>query len=352
MLKLKERDNRLYSAMVRYTSRLFFLAISYYFLKNVDIWLSYSLAYLPWRPSQYFIKSIVASLHSDNYQSFFKYFADIYFLSCLLLVFPYFYRLGADVTISGDKYVSFMRTLISVAAGKRLHWDNYSKLGMQTILVKIFFIPFVVSWAINCMHDLRDLTLSFQWDIYMINAYLVQISLLADTAIFSTGYLTESRSLKSEIRSVEPTLLGWLVCLWCYPPFNDISFRVFDYKIIDIALKSPEWVNTIMVCVMTLLWGVYASASVALGFKASNLTNRGIVRSGPYRFVRHPAYAAKVLVWTIQGVFFSQFSLGMLMGICLIYGLRAWTEERHLSMDHDYIEYKNSVRWRFIPAVV
>ena len=34
--------------------------------------------------------------------------------------------------------------------------------------------------------------------------------------------------------------------------------------------------------------GIYSWASVALGFKASNLTNRGIVSHGPYAYVRHP----------------------------------------------------------------
>jgi protein-S-isoprenylcysteine O-methyltransferase Ste14 len=100
------------------------------------------------------------------------------------------------------------------------------------------------------------------------------------------------------------------------------------------------------------LWGIFVWASISLGFKASNLTNRGIVKTGPYCFVRHPAYAVKVLVWFIQGIFFGQFGIFIMAGFAIIYFLRAWTEERHLSMDPDYVEYMKLVKWRFIPGVI
>jgi protein-S-isoprenylcysteine O-methyltransferase Ste14 len=103
---------------------------------------------------------------------------------------------------------------------------------------------------------------------------------------------------------------------------------------------------------ITALWGIFAWASLSLGWKASNLTNRGIVRHGPYKYVRHPAYTAKLFVWYIQGIFFGQYFLGILLGFTLIYMLRAWTEERHLSLDPDYMEYRKAVKWKFIPGLI
>ena len=50
---------------------------------------------------------------------------------------------------------------------------------------------------------------------------------------------------------------------------------------------------------MLLCIGIYVWASLALGWRASNLTNRGIVTTGPYRWLRHPAYAAKNVSWWI-----------------------------------------------------
>ncbi len=175
---------------------------------------------------------------------------------------------------------------------------------------------------------------------------------MVDTVIFSLGYLIESKYLKNEIKSVEPTFLGWLVCLWCYPPFNVFSFKPLDFYIIRFSLSYPNWLHVTVLCAITFLWAIFVWASVALGFKASNLTNRGIVKSGPYRFVRHPAYTAKLLIWILQGVFFAQFGIFILLGFILIYVLRAWTEEHHLSRDPDYLAYKQSVRWWFIPGIV
>jgi protein-S-isoprenylcysteine O-methyltransferase Ste14 len=110
---------------------------------------------------------------------------------------------------------------------------------------------------------------------------------------------------------------------------------------------------------------IFSWASVTLGFKASNLTNRGIVGHGPYSVVRHPAYAAKNLAWwigAIPAVYFAFLTGGASRGIPAvlftlgwtgIYVLRAITEERHLLMiDNGYAQYMARVRWRFIPGVI
>jgi protein-S-isoprenylcysteine O-methyltransferase Ste14 len=109
---------------------------------------------------------------------------------------------------------------------------------------------------------------------------------------------------------------------------------------------------------------IFAWSSVSLGFKASNLTNRGIVTHGPYRFVRHPAYAAKNLAWwlgalpTLGLLLFAgnwkglAYSLVALLGWSTIYVLRALTEERHLRLlDNGYSQYAQQVCWRFVPGI-
>ncbi|GAC1410869.1 MAG: hypothetical protein NVSMB69_13070 [Novosphingobium sp.] len=80
--------------------------------------------------------------------------------------------------------------------------------------------------------------------------------------------------------------------------------------------------------------------------------NRGIKRSGPYRYVRHPMYA---------GYFINNVGLLLLMlsfANAAVYAI-AWTaqvmrvlaEERLLSQDPDYRAYMDDVRWRVIPGV-
>jgi hypothetical protein len=105
--------------------------------------------------------------------------------------------------------------------------------------------------------------------------------LLVDIAMFEFGYLAESRWLGSEIRSVDPHWLGWLVCIWCYPPFNSFSFLPFDVALFPIKVETSDTVRLFFNGIEVVLWSVFACASLALGFKASNLTARGIVQRGP-----------------------------------------------------------------------
>lgn len=351
----KLTETRFITALGKYASRIFFMTLFYYLLKNFDAWLEQSLTYISWEYYVWFAEAWISNLQGPNYQYFFDWFVDAYLLVCLLLVFPYFYFFDADKPLIQDKYIAAFKTLLSILSvlkTRHFYWNSLSKLGFLTMGVKLFFLPYLISWVINNTIHQTNLTNEFSWDLYTINAYLVALFIYIDTVIFATGYLIESKFLKNEIKSVEPTLLGWIVCLWCYPPFNTFSFTIFDFQVIDIYRQYPEWLLATMTCIITGLWGIFAWASLTLGFKASNLTNRGIVTKGPYRFVRHPAYAAKLGIWLIQFIFFGQYLLGLFVGFVIIYFLRAWTEERHLSPDTDYLKYKSKVRWRFIPYLI
>ncbi len=352
---IKKMGHRLVTALNKYAARMLLVSLSYYVIKVADEWLGHSVSYVSWEKYRYFSDIVINNFRGSNYSYFFQYFIDFYYISCLFLVLPHLYYYDSRRLLEDDKYSSLMMSLLSIGdvfRGKRLYWTTTSKLGLLTICVKLFFTPFLVSWAINNTFHQIYLTKSFHWDLPAINAYLVALFIFIDTSVFSFGYLFEFDLLKNKIKSVEPTLLGWIVCLWCYPPFNVFSFWIFDYKLFNIAIHTSLWFQAAMTCLITLLWGIFVWASLALGFKASNLTNRGIVKAGPYRFVRHPAYTAKIMIWFIQGIFFSQYHIGLLLGFTFIYGLRAWTEERHLSKDPEYLEYKKMVQWKYIPRII
>jgi hypothetical protein len=183
------------------------------------------------------------------------------------------------------------------------------------------------------------------------------IGLVYDMAFFVDcgwalmGYTLESRWLGNKTRSVEPTVLGWAAALSCYPPYNNVLGTYLPLE------NGKAWITDDT----TLLWLrgitvalfiIYASATVAFGFKFSNLTNRGIVSRGPYRLVRHPAYLTKCTAWWLEHLptitLTKAFFLTLLCGV---YALRAWTEERHLSRDPDYRAYKKKVPWIFCPGI-
>jgi steroid 5-alpha reductase family enzyme len=165
------------------------------------------------------------------------------------------------------------------------------------------------------------------------------------------GYASESRWLGNKTRSVEPTALGWVACIFCYPPFNNV---LGTYLPLDNgpAHFAGEDIHLVFKAATVLLFSIYASATVAFGWKFSNLTNRGIVSRGPYRFVRHPAYLCKCSAWWLEHIptltLAKAFFLTLLCGV---YALRAWTEERHLSKDPDYVAYKKKTPWILFPGV-
>jgi hypothetical protein len=81
--------------------------------------------------------------------------------------------------------------------------------------------------------------------------------------------------------------------------------------------------------------------------RSSNLTNRGIITNGVYRFCKHPVYLAKCIAWFViwlpplmGDTILGGARLTLLWGcVCGIYLLRGRVEERLLSDDPDYVAY-------------
>jgi protein-S-isoprenylcysteine O-methyltransferase Ste14 len=100
---------------------------------------------------------------------------------------------------------------------------------------------------------------------------------------------------------------------------------------------------------LVFLTAVYAWATVAFGLRFSNLTYRGVLTNGPYRFTRHPAYLSKNAYWWLASLPFLTTSGSMVDAIrntvilglvSAVYYWRARTEEKHLlAEDAKYREY-------------
>jgi protein-S-isoprenylcysteine O-methyltransferase Ste14 len=236
------------------------------------------------------------------------------------------------------------------------------KVSLLFYLVKLFYAPLMIIFAIeNSGSLLNILNRDNSWSIdgrNILNLYFplyISAIFTLDTIIFSTGYLFESHKLKNVVKSVEPTALGWIFALACYGPFFDTFTRFAGPLPQDFADFNNMKLNIIAGFLTIVFFSIYVWASVALGFKASNLTNRGIVSSGPYKYVRHPAYIAKNLGWWVAIIPLIQ-TLGFTVVInlfiwTLVYFIRALTEERHLMQDPDYVEYAKKVKYMFIPGI-
>lgn len=218
-------------------------------------------------------------------------------------------------------------------------------------LVKAFFLPLMLSF----MHDwvlrsssqpISELVATSGWFLStMMLLYLV------DTTFAAVGYLSISRHLNSEIRSSNPYLLGWIVALICYPPFfNWLKDSGVNYQ------DTYQWNNWlsrdsigyyVWAGIILVLTSIYALSSVVFGIRFSNLTNRGIITHGPYRWTKHPAYISKNISWWMISIPFiphagyagALLQCAALLTINYIYFSRARTEERHLLQDPTYQAY-------------
>jgi len=297
----------------------------------------------------------------NNYDHFINFVLDPLYLYLVFghyFVIRHFYRPKPEE----DKMWHLMLTVFTVPKLLRLkkpHWTRLSRLALLALAVKCFYVPLLSSWCISNIFHLQNMLNGFKWEFYFINRFLVDLFIFVDVSFFAVGYLVEFPQLRNQIKSVEPTILGWTVCLMCYPPFNSFSFQPFDYSLSVLSPAAAElwsqpggYAPYVAKVLITLLWLIYTWATVALGWKCSNLTNRGIVSKGPYAFVRHPAYASKTLLWAIAAFTFGDKNFFLVLTLFTIYAIRAWTEERHLSQDPDYVKYRKKVKWWFYPKVI
>jgi protein-S-isoprenylcysteine O-methyltransferase Ste14 len=191
---------------------------------------------------------------------------------------------------------------------------------------------------------------------------LIDVFFITECALYAFGYAVESRRCRNLVKSVDPTFLGWAVALACYPPFNSLLNNYVGWYTSDDPTFQHDWVTCIAKCAILFCFFVYLWGAISLGTKCSNLTNRGIVTTGAFAWVRHPAYAGKNLAWWIAMLTQLSLTAGWSKGLArpiltmafwsFIYFMRAITEERHLSNDPDYVTYAQKVRYRFIPGVL
>ncbi len=271
----------------------------------------------------------------------------LYFYFAYIVLAPFYYYFFSQDASKSKPYV-VLRWVYNSFGKKRNIITKEEKTAILFVLVKLFFLPTMINFAYDNLDSLFGLIRNFQW-----YSFVLTIVFAADTLIFAFGYLFEFRILGNIVKSVEPTFFGWIVALICYPPFNSYAGNFIPWGANDYAKFSNTQITLLVRIVLVFLLLFYLFATLALGFKASNLTNRGVVTKFPYSVIRHPAYASKNLWWwiTLLPVISWSFAIGMAFWT-VIYYFRAVTEENHLSQDPSYVAYCRKVKYRFIPYLI
>lgn len=339
-----------------YLSTIIIIFIAYLFYTNTIFY------------QNYLIKDNILKFNNYKLNSLVVYQTII--LSYIILLIP-FYKIYSKKS----KARIIIHYIIKKYKNIKYTLKEYEKIAFLSWIIKLFFAPLMIFWLTWHIFTMtNNIYLSFN-DIYMLNEnFLVyfnkhffwvffSIILFIDVLLFTIWYLIEIPKLKNKIKSIDPSILWWFVVLICYPPFNTYTTNIIWWYSTEFPQFINQYAHLTLNILILILMGIYSWSSLSLWFKASNLTNRWIVKKWPYKYIRHPAYITKNLSWWIGWlplllwnlytwqykhffiVFFSLFIWSF------IYYLRSITEEKHLSLDSDYIKYKKDVKYKFIPKI-
>jgi len=202
--------------------------------------------------------------------------------------------------------------------------------------------------------DLVNMNFAEVWQnpVWLANA-LITTMFVVDVQFATVGYALTMKPLDAHIRTANPYLSGWVAALICYPPFILMN----NGGPLDYHVATSDWAYWFdgqmgllwfWGAILVILTAIYAWATVAFGLRFSNLTHRGILTHGPYRWTKHPAYLSKNAYWWLATLPFLVTSgsiadmarnTALLALVSAVYYWRAKTEEKHLMADPAYADY-------------
>jgi hypothetical protein len=300
--------------------------------------------------------AVVYWLFPEYHGRFYNYYWGYLKIIVPLLLFgviPYFILVDHFMVDPKDGYWHLGMSVLGQWSKINRHILGQHLLGW---LVKLFFLPLMFTYLVYKIQYFRSFNGNFIFNNFnTFYNFVYNIMFGIDLIFVTVGYTLSLRIFDSHIRSTEPTLLGWFVALECYEPFwSFFSGTYFKY---DDNLYWGDWLAGYQF--LSLVWGiiilfllsVYVYATIPFGIRFSNLTHRGILTNGPYRWTKHPAYVSKNLSWWFisipficnNGIFEGLRLSCLLLCVNFIYFLRARTEERHLSKDRVYVEYATAM---------
>jgi len=201
-----------------------------------------------------------------------------------------------------------------------------------------------------------DLSAGLPWG--QVQSTLMEMIYALLIAAIIPGYLFSARLLNTHLRKADHTWMAWVVTLSCYSPLSSSVLTYwFHYGHLinhDIQWMLPWVVMTQDIPVLyfgcggliLLLELIHCWGEALFGIRASNLSHRGIITNGPLRFCKHPIYLVKCIAWGLMWLPFTCAPFPECMratilyfGVCGIYMLRGFVEERLLHDDPDYRAY-------------
>jgi protein-S-isoprenylcysteine O-methyltransferase Ste14 len=264
------------------------------------------------------------------------------------LALPYLYWVDRRLAQPEDALCQMGQLVLCRWRGLSARMIGQHLLGW---LVKGYFLPLMFTYFCDNLgqflhYDWQRLhSPSGVYDWTYFTLYFIDVGLVSMT------YLMSFKLTDTHIRSTESTMLGWTTALICYQPFwsqiNKVYLAYDPDRPWGVWFSGIPWLKGLWGVLILALVVIYLWSTVAFGGRFSNLTHRGIITNGPYRYSKHPAYLAKNLSWWLISMPFMVNTTALealrhsalLLILNGIYYLRAKTEERHLALDPVYRQY-------------
>ena len=157
-----------------------------------------------------------------------------------VILLPY-YALRPGCVCDARRMFLYLRAWMAKRSRPDFGFEERS--AALTLVLKLYFVPLMLGYLANNIHEVArnwdavtsldpaaTYTMGLTTSFYVL---VLSILYLIDVVIFCLGYMVELRCRNNEIRSVDPTVLGWACCLVCYPPFNQIGFAFISWQQID-----------------------------------------------------------------------------------------------------------------------
>ncbi|MCF7973299.1 MAG: hypothetical protein K9N55_05760 [Phycisphaerae bacterium] len=245
------------------------------------------------------------------------------------------------------------------AAG-RLTTQRYRRTYLMAIL-RIHYIPLMVEQIHFNATKLTGIVQAgtVTWSLTTVVFTVTIVAWLIDSNNGAMGYFWESCFTRTRFKDVDPNAIHWFVVLLCYVPFIRYAADFVPFPeapLFSVPLFSLPAINHGIEIVLLMALVCYVLSGSALNFSTSNLCYKQIQTKGPYRIVRHPATACKLVFFAVA---FFRFKMAYTLAgiLCYvvwlsIYICRALVEERFLRRFPDYQAYMKQTRYRFIPGLV
>lgn len=266
-----------------------------------------------------------------------------------ILIIPYIALVDAVMVEPYDIYYRFGRWLLG-----NFRILTRAELVQHLLgwMCRAFFVALFFVYASQSFNELVVMpSLTRESNTVAVYQALYNLAMALGMVVVVSGNVLALRVMGTQVRSVQTTAFGWWICLVGFQPFKAYADRYFfmpdGVNPWVGALEHAPTMQAVWAGLILVLLCARVAANVSLGNRFSQLTHRGIVTNGMYRYSKHPSYICTVLFLTFvmmpplvahtwEEMWHGWFAL---FGIGLMYFLRARTEERHLSADPDYVAY-------------